>query len=84
MANPKIQVRKDSYDIADNAGRSNASLAVNVPRDQGFEFRPQVRTAGPDFSIPDMVLEQGQSGDTPHGDDTFNMTHSMPESRSAT
>lgn len=70
MAQPKIQVRPDSYE----GTGPNMSMAKAT---SGFKFNPQVRTASQDVSMTSLVLEQGQSGDTPHGDDTFNMTHAM-------
>lgn len=76
MANPAIQIRPDSYSGTDVPNASMQSL-TSIPASTGFKFNPQVRTADQGESMTDLVLEGGQSGDTPHGDDTFNMTHAM-------
>lgn len=82
MAKEKIQIRPDSYAGTDVPNASMQTLD-SIPATSGFKFNPQVRTPSQDDSITDLVLEGGQSGDTPHGDDTFNMTHAMGQDMDA-
>ena len=74
MTQPKIQVRKDSYDIANKATRSMQTLDT-IPATSGFEGRPQVRSADQGVGNQQLVQVDGQSGDTVGDNDTFNMQH---------
>jgi hypothetical protein len=56
---PKIQTRKDSYDVKGTGAEQLADGHTPV-----FEFRPQERTPDQGCGMMEQVQQRGQSGDT--------------------